>query len=151
VEQNRYSTKSAIKAVHGFARFLLSKVPRNSYVLIALHNNNDDGMSIFTYTRGGDYEKNAAAVNSSDIYDPDNFFLTTDKKLFQWLRSAGYNAVLQHNKKAKDDGSLSIYYGRRNKRYVNIEAEMERMKEQKEMIVSIISFIQAPYARVDRN
>jgi hypothetical protein len=151
LEQNKYSTKSAIKAIHGFARFLLSKVPRISHVLIALHNNNDHGLSIFTYIGGGDYEKDAAAVNRSDIYDPDNFFLTTDKRLFQLLRSAGYNAVLQNNKKAKDDGSLSIYYGRRNKRYVNIEAEKERMKEQKEMIEMIISFIQAPYARIYRN
>jgi hypothetical protein len=151
MEQNRYSTKSTIKSVYGFTRFLLSKVPRHSNVLIALHNNNDDGMSVFTYIRGGDREKDAVAVNSNDIYDADNFFLTTDKRLYQWLQSAGYNTVLQHNKKAKDDGSLSVYYGRKNKRYVNIEAEMGRMNEQKEMIEMVISFIQAPYARVDRN
>lgn len=148
LEQNKYSTKSVIRTIHGFARFLLSKVPRNAYVLIALHNNNDHGLSILTYIRGGDYEKDAAAVNKSNIYDPDNFFLTTDNKLFKWLRSAGYNAVLQNNKKAKDDGSLSVYYGRKNKRYVNIEAEMEHMKEQKEMIETIISFIQKSYTRL---
>lgn len=141
MEQNKHSTKSAINLVNGFSNFLLNKIPRHTYALIALHNNNDGGLSVLSYMKGGDCEKDAAAVHRSDIHDPDNFFLTTDRTFFRRLRSAGHNAILQNNK-AKDDGSLSIYYGKKNKRYVNIEAETGNAKEQKEMIEMAVSFIQ---------
>lgn len=124
-----------------FSNFLLGRIPRHAFAVIALHNNDDAGLSVLTYMKGGDDEKDAAAVHKSDIHDPDNFFLTTDKTFFRQLRSAGYNAILQDNK-AEDDGSLSVYYGRRNKRYINIEAETGNVKEQKEMIGMAVSLIQ---------
>lgn len=138
-EQNKHSTNAAISSIHGFASFLLNRIPRHAAV-IALHNNDDGGLSVLSYMEGGDDEKDAAAVHKSDAHDPDNFFLTTDRTFFRQLRSAGYNVILQDDK-AEDDGSLSIYYGRKNKRYINIEAETGNVKEQREMIEMVVSLI----------
>lgn len=140
LEQNKHSTNAAISSIHGFTNFLLNRIPRHAAAVIALHNNDDGGLSVLTYMKGGDFEKDAAAVHKSDMHDPDNFFLTTDRTFFRQLRSAGYNVVLQDNK-AEDDGSLSIYYGRKNKRYINIEAETGSVEEQREMIEVVVSLI----------
>jgi hypothetical protein len=145
-EHSKQSTKSAINAIHGFSNFVLNQVPSAAVVLIALHNNDDAGFSALTYMKGGEYEKDAAAVHQSDTRDPDNFFLTTDKLFFREARSSGYNAILQHHK-AKDDGSLSVLYGKKNRRYVNIEAETANVSEQKEMIETAVSFIREAKGR----
>ena len=140
LEHNRQSTKSAVNAIHGFSNFVLNQVPSGASVLIALHNNDDAGFSALTYMKGGEGEKDAAAVHKNDDRDPDNFFLTTDKLFFRRLRTSGYNAVLQHHK-AKDDGSLSVFYGKKKRRYINIEAETANVEEQREMIEMAVSFI----------
>lgn len=145
-EYSKQSTKSAINAIHGFSNFVLNQVPSGAVVLIALHNNDDAGFSALTYMKGGECEKDAAAVHQSDTRDPDNFFLTTDKLFFRKVRTSGYNAILQHHK-AKDDGSLSVFYGKKNRRYVNIEAETANVAEQKEMIETAVSFIREAKGR----
>jgi hypothetical protein len=88
--------------------------------------------------KGGFHEKDAVAVNKNDSQDPDNFFFTTDRRLSRSLSAAGYNVVFQNNKKATDDGSLSIYYGRRSKSYINIEAENGMLQLQERMIESVV-------------
>lgn len=139
-EQGQHSTKPAISTVHGFSRFVLNRIPARAFVLIALHNNDDAGFSTLSYMKGGGHESAAAAVHRSGTHDPDHFFLTTDQAFFRQSRSAGYNVILQH-KKAEDDGSLSIFYGKKNKRYINIEAETEHVGEQRGMIEMAVAFI----------
>lgn len=141
LEQNNYGTDATIKAVDGFAKFLLRKIPPTR-TLIALHNNDDDGLSVITYMQGGHHEKDVVTVNKNEAHDPDNFFLTTDQRLFRSLRSAGYNVIFQNNKKAKDDGSLSINYGRRRKSYVNIEAKTGMIRMQEKMIETVMRMIE---------
>ncbi len=136
-EQSVSVTKTAIKSVDGFAKFVLRKIPP-ARTLIALHNNEDRGLSVHTYMKGGFHEKDAFAVHKSGSHDPDNFFFTTDRRLSRSLSAAGYNVVYQNNKKATDDGSLSIYYGRRNKSYINIEVENGMLQVQEEMIESVL-------------
>ncbi len=139
LKHNQQSNLSAVKAIEGFAKFLMGKVPKTS-TLIALHNNDQHNFSVISYKDNEKYSKSVQALHTNDDHDADNFFLTTDKKLYQSLRAAGYNVILQHKRPA-DDGSLSVYFGRKNKSYVNVEAETGRVKEQEEMIVRIVSWI----------
>lgn len=136
-EQNISITNTAIKSVDGFAEFLLKKIPP-ARTLIALHNNADRGLSVHTYMKGGFHERNAVAVNKNDLHDPDNFFFTTDRRLSRSLGKVGYNVIYQNNKKAIDDGSLSIYYGRRSRSYINIEAQDGMLDAQERMIESVV-------------
>lgn len=141
-EQNKQRRDTYFGAVHGFAKFCLSKFPPAS-TYIALHNNDDNGLSVQSYLKGGKMENDAAAVHQNDSHDPNNFFLITDPKLFRLLRATGYNVVLQNNRKAKDDGSLSIYFGRKNKSYINIEALEGKVGEQKQMIETVARIIRS--------
>lgn len=135
-QHSRHHARDAVRSVEGLARFLLRKIPATA-VLIALHNNDDGGWSLDSYKTG----KDAAGIHQPEGRDPDDFFLVTDRKLFQSLRSAGYNVVLQHNRRAHDDGSLSIYYGRKQKPYVNVEAETGKTSEQAAMIDAVVRIV----------
>ncbi len=141
LRHTKYSSEPAIKKIEGFARLILDQIPQNVTTLIALHNNDEGRLSVSSYEKGGEYKNEAAIVAKAPGQDPDNFFFTTDSRLFKQLKRSGYNVVLQENKKATNDGSLSIYYGRRKKSYVNVEAEIGKLEEQKKMIQSVAGFI----------
>jgi hypothetical protein len=139
VKQNKTCNLAAAKAIEGFAKFLLSKIPKTS-TLIALHNNEHNNFSVESYLVNDLHKKDVQAIFTNGTHDQDNFFLTTDRKLYNTLRGSGYNVILQH-KKAADDGSLSVFYGRRNKSYVNVEAETGQVKQQEQMIGRVVAWI----------
>ena len=132
--------KAATEAIRGFARFVLNKIPPPSPTLIALHNNDADRLTIASYMPGNDYGPDVSQVVSIPGADPDNFLFTTDTRIFRHLKDS-FNIASQHNKKAVDDGSLSIYYGRRKKSYVNVEAEHGQLDEQVRMIRAVVGYI----------
>jgi hypothetical protein len=131
---NTHVTSIASNSVKSFSRFILQQIPKSAVVLIALHNNDDGEYSIDSYKSSGDKAKDALKIYTNPKIDPDNFFLVTTNRLFNHLKASDLNAVLQNNAKAKDDGSLSIYYGRRKKAYVNVEAEHNSLSEQTRML-----------------
>ncbi len=52
------------------------------------------------------------------------FFYTTVEDWFDALKQKEiFNIVLQNNKAVEDDGSLSVYVGKNNIRYSNVEAD----------------------------
>ena len=132
---------AAINAIDAFARFFLSHIPDSS-ILIALHNNSDKSFSAISYRNNKEYENVASDLHINEVLDPDNFFLLTDRKLFGHLRDMNYNAVLQNNRKAEDDGSLSIWCGRRGRKYVNIEAQTGATAIQQTMLEELLALLQ---------
>ena len=138
---NKILNKAAIQSVESFAKFILQLIPSPATTLIALHNNGDGEFSINSYKRHHENAKDAVNINISTSHDPDNFFLTTNSIIFFGLKAAGYNIVLQNNKKPTDDGSLSVYYGRNKRSYVNVEAESGKLNEQSEMLKALLNFL----------
>jgi hypothetical protein len=132
---------AAMRAGKRFGKFVLKQIPGNPATLIALHNNDEGRLSILSYMKDGVYQKEAAEVHQNGEHDPDNFFLTTDPGLYGRLRDAGFNIVLQNNRRATDDGSLSIYYGRRRLNYINVEAEMGKIADQHIMLNALITLV----------
>lgn len=108
--------------------------------VIALHNNTNGGYSIDSYLAGGSEAAAAAKVTRAPT-DPDNFFLVTHPKLFDDLVKAGFSVVLQDNSKAPDDGSLSVYCGRRGIIYVNVEAQHGAEAEQRRMLEALLKLL----------
>lgn len=131
---NKRVTKSAIKKVKAFSTFILAQVPKTATLMIAVHNNINLKYSINSYKPNRNHAKDALKISINRKKDPDNFFIVTRVKTFNVIRKAGFNVVLQNNSTAKDDGSLSIYYGRRKKAYVNVEAEHGSLEEQLKML-----------------
>jgi hypothetical protein len=125
----------AFAAVVMLRDLLLSLVDRNK-TLVALHNNTDGNFSL------ADYRKKAMGlVHQNTAHDNDNFFITTDSTLFERLKEKNFNVVLEYSNRLKDDGSLSIYCKRNGIRYVNVEAEHGRQKEQELMVRTLIDIL----------
>jgi hypothetical protein len=108
--------------------------------VIALHNNTNGGYSIRSYEKGGNEAKAAAKVFKGKA-DPDDFFLVTHPQLFEELKAAGYNVVLQDNRNAPDDGSLSVFCGRNGIVYANVETEHGKLDTQREMLEALLRIL----------
>ena len=131
------SSPEAIAAVDGLAKALLKELS-DTLILVALHNNTDAAFSALSYRDDSVYQKDVAAVHIEKGKDEDDFFLTTDAALYKALAAQGYNTVLQDNSAAADDGSLSVYYGKKGVRYVNIEAQHGHRTVQVKMIQALV-------------
>lgn len=135
-------TPEARAALAAFAEAVLeayTAVP--PAVVVTLHNNTDENYSAASYLPGAEYARDAEAVTVHDGTDPDDFFFVTDRALYDALVSEGFNAVLQDNEAATDDGSLSVWAAREGVPYVNVEAEHGHRAEQARMIEALIEVL----------
>lgn len=132
------SSPAAHAAVRAFADAVLALLdPAALTAVVTVHNNTEASYSVLSYTGGGDYEADALFVHVASDEDADDFFFVTERGLYDRLRSEGFNAVLQDNAAATDDGSLSVYAGREGLPYVNVEAQHGHRAEQIEMLETL--------------
>lgn len=126
--------KQATDEIEKFAQRLLQLIPDSTSCIIALHNNANQAFSIESYLAGHEKQFDARAVYADSLQDIDDIALTTDSLLYQKMADNRYNTIWQDNKNAKKDGSLSIYCGERNRRYINIETEHGKLNQHIEML-----------------
>ena len=131
-------TPQARAALAAFADQVLAAytAPRPG-VVVTLHNNTPDRYSARSYQPGAEYASDAAAVTVHPGTDPDDFFFVTDRGLYDALADRGFNAVLQDNDAATDDGSLSVWAAQQGVPYVNVEAEHGHRAEQARMVAAL--------------
>ncbi len=134
-----YSRPAAVK-VKNFASVILHQLARAT-TIIAMHNNSNGNYSLHSYLKGGKLFKDAKLVNQVRGEDADDFFLTNSRQLFKRLKAKNFNIVLQNNRDVLDDGSLSVYYRNKNKRYINIEAQKGHFSKQAAMLRSLMRVI----------
>ena len=126
---------AARAALEAFADTVLAVyTERRVGVVVTLHNNTPDNYSAASYAQGGEYARDAEAVTIHPGSDPDDFFFVTERALYDALARQGFNAVLQDNARATDDGSLSVWAAQRGIPYVNVEAEHGHRIQQAGMI-----------------
>ena len=111
-------------------------------VVITLHNNTPDNYSAASYLPGERYASDAAAVTVHPGSDPDDFYFVTGRDLYDALVARGFNAVLQDNDQATDDGSLSVWAARNDRPYVNVEAQRGHLAEQITMMEALVEVMQ---------
>lgn len=128
----------AIIEVEKFAAHLLQLIPDSISCLIALHNNTDGDFSVRTYLPGGPRHSDASQVYADEWQDIDDIALTTDQVIYNKMASFGYNSILQDNINVFKDGSLSVYYGEQNRRYINIETQHGRTLQYREMLKKLL-------------
>ena len=126
---------SAHAVVRTFADTLLSfyDLPSTD-VVVTVHNNTENNYSALSYVDEGEYAVDARFTTVTDQHDPDDFFFVTDLDLYNQIRQAGFNVVLQDNAFVTDDGSLSVYAAQLGVPYVNVEARHGHHQEQVVMI-----------------
>lgn len=138
---NNYYSQAIVRSANRFGRQLISKYLQDRQLVVAVHNNTEGAFSIISYLPGGESAGDAKEVHRNESLDPDNFYLTTEKAYFDILRDKGFNVVLQDNSSAVDDGSLSVYCGRKNIPYINIEVERGDYQSQRLMISVILDLL----------
>lgn len=112
-------------------------------VVLTLHNNTEANYSAASYEPGAPYASDAAAVTVHDGSDPDDFFFVTDRAIYDALVARGFNAVLQDNDAATDDGSLSVWAAREGVPYVNVEAQHGHREQQATMLLALLDVLEA--------
>ncbi len=141
LKKNRSYNKMVESEVQQFARFVLAEIPSNK-TIIAVHNNDEGNYTIRDYKKGNRLAKHAELIFHNPELDEDDFFLTTDVTIFKNLSTKKFNVVLQHKRRANDDGSLSIYCERNSNPYVNVETEHGHLDEQQEMLTALKDILQ---------
>ncbi|MDP3990653.1 MAG: hypothetical protein Q8Q01_05635 [archaeon] len=116
------SNGKAFEVIKKFREELLA-ILNKSNLIIALHNNEGGEFSLDSFPQ----------FKISRCNGPHEFFYTTDLRLFNSLKSQ-FSIVLQDNQIVEDDGSLSIYCGKNNISYINVEARYDCYKEQLKML-----------------
>jgi hypothetical protein len=136
-EQSQYEASAAAE-IKKFSERFLSLLPPKANCIFALHNNTDGGFSVLSYQEGGEYEGDARKVYRNPAEDPDDLIFTTDQKIYEKSVTFGFNSILQHNKKAARDGSLSVWAGENGWKYVNVETEHGKVLKFREMILMLV-------------
>ena len=141
-DNSRFS-RDAMEEVERFAQRILQLIPDNTSCIVALHNNTEEAFSIKSYLPGGNRKKDAKAVYADSLQDVDDIILTTDSLLYQKMADSGFNSIWQDNQQAKKDGSLSIYFGERNRRYINIETQHGKVGQYIKMFGQLLNVLAA--------
>ncbi len=141
LQDNRRTSKAAIDEIEKFAQRLLLLFPDSISCIVALHNNTEGAYSIKSYLPGGNRQADAQSVYADSLQDIDDIILTTDSLLYQKMANNKYNSIWQDNKKAKKDGSLSIFCGERDLRYINIETQHGKVNQYMKMLEKLLEIL----------
>lgn len=135
------SSRAAKRCVKELAEQILVRLPK-AYTVVALHNNTDVNYSIKSYLPEGDEAQNTKAIYINDLMDPDDFIYTTDSHFFAAFQAKKINVILQDNTNYVNDGSLSVYCGKKGIRYINIETQKGHFIAQMELMRVVLEVIQ---------
>lgn len=134
---NSSFNEKAESEIMNFSKFLLDSILIRPKIIIAVHNNTNGGLSIASYTKGGEYSSDVVRAHNNKSIDNDNFYYVTRQEEYNDLVNLDLNVVLQDNDNVEDDGSLSVYCGKNSIPYINVETEHNRLEDQIEMLNSI--------------
>jgi len=139
LEQLGKTSSKAVDEVEKLGQRIIQLIPGEAKCIIALHNNTPDFFSVTEYGPGNKRSVDCKKIYISAEQDTDDFFLTTDHSLYEKLADKGYNTILQDNKYCTEDGSLSVYCGKRNIRYVNCETEHGKAEQYYAMMRALVA------------
>jgi len=137
LRRNDSLTDEGVQAVRALRAAVLALLDgRPDEPVVALHNNAGKGYTFDNYAPGAALAGDVEALSAQPQRPRDAFFLVTRMALFEALRAARFNVVLQSDH-AEDDGSLSIYFQQQRRAYVNVEAGFGALREQAEMLDAV--------------
>lgn len=111
----------------GRSKLVRALTPPPGGLTFALHNNSES----YSVT------DEVPISDQTSLREPSNphaFFLCTDPRDFEVLKTSPYNVVLQQRAPVEDDGSLSRLAAARGFRYVNLEIALGQTERQREMV-----------------
>ncbi len=107
--------------------------------LITVHDNDEVMKWANKIFRGHNYGISKLSYRNKDMPTSD-FFYVTQQKDYNYCKQNNLNVILQDNAKIKDDGSASIEFARKNKRYFCIEVK-RKGKNSKKIIQRMLRLV----------
>ncbi|MGY3053978.1 hypothetical protein ACVWYG_002180 [Pedobacter sp. UYEF25] len=143
LKMDPYSSSEAGDKIISAGKQILSfyDVEKTGY-LLTLHNNSDGAFGINSYATEGELASTADSLYISPRWDVDDMLLVTDLALFNYLKKADVNVVLQ-SKFAENDGSLSIYAMLNHIPYINVEVQHGHQFEHLQLIEFAIAALKS--------
>jgi hypothetical protein len=140
LQKQSFYRQDAFTEVKKIADSILINNVNDKKLIIALHNNTEDGLSILSFKRKGYEARNASRLYINLSMDPDDFIITTDATIFHYIKHRKINVVLQHPK-PEDNGSLSVYAAKNKINYINVEAKHGYLEQQIKMLEALKDLI----------
>lgn len=123
------------RQLNGFSQFILDEIPHEK-TIVSVHSNDDGDQLVTDYARNGEHDNDAAQVYVNADQNANDFFVTTDRSVFNKIKEKKYNVVLL-SLRSRDDGSLAVYCSRMHRNYVGIETERGHEAQQESMVAVI--------------
>ncbi len=141
------------KDVRNLANIIWSET-KGAKLIVALHNNKNtpatfktlwffinnfepESYNITSYVKksefASDSNKSCDEIYINPRLNNSEFFIVTEKRDFDLFLQKKYSVVLQ-NTEPIDDGSMSVFAVKNKRRYINSEAKMGKIMEQKNML-----------------
>lgn len=136
-----YSNEAKNALLHFTEQFMDSLFKDRDLIIVALHNNTNNNLSINSYKKGEMFFNDAAEYYQNNNNDIDDFIYVTDKIYYDKLKKRNINVVLQNNEAVNDDGSLSVYCRNFRIPYLNIEAEHGHFNTQVDMLKNVYEML----------
>jgi hypothetical protein len=131
---NKYLDKITNMKIRQFAQFMLNEMPE-AETIVTIHT--ESTYTINHYIGRGSGAGSVKRIFKTSDMRPSSYFLTTSTEIFDALEKKNCNVVLLHKKKAKDDGSLSIYCVHTGRPYVSVETGAADPRAQELMLETI--------------
>jgi hypothetical protein len=157
IDPNRMFTKAGIEknlknygnysdeardTVFAFGQKIYQDFLRGSRLIVAMHNNKNEGYNVKSYLQDGEYQSDAEEVFYNPKWGTGEFFYVIDPEHFNFFKQKKINAVLQNNQKVTDDGSLSVFAQQQKMAYLNVEAQHGNLKPQIKMLTILQDLLQ---------
>ncbi|MCZ4225071.1 hypothetical protein [Pedobacter rhodius] len=134
LKKDEFSSTEVEKALNAAGKQIIDFYdPKSLGYILTLHNNGDGGFGISSYLPGYDLSSAADSVYINFEMDGDDMLYVTDLKLFNSLKKANVNVMLQ-SKFVENDGSLSVYAMQNNIPYINVEVQHGHQEENLRLI-----------------
>ncbi|GGI27927.1 hypothetical protein [Pedobacter mendelii] len=134
LKKDEFSSGEVEKALNAAGKQIIDFYdPKSLGYILTLHNNGDGGFGISSYLPGYDLSSAADSVYINFEMDGDDMLYVTDLKLFNSLKKANVNVMLQ-SKFVENDGSLSVYAMQNDLPYINVEVQHGHLEENLRLI-----------------
>ena len=105
----------------------------NNKIIVSVHNNTPDKMTIHDFLPGELYGNDIEKVFINPSQDHDDFFVVANEEIYSALKRRDYNVAL-HTKKPSDRGMLINYCSTLGAICITVEAEHGKVVKQVEML-----------------
>ncbi|MCU0447354.1 MAG: hypothetical protein MUE85_20855 [Microscillaceae bacterium] len=138
---------AARDTVFAFGQKIYRDFLQGSRLIVAMHNNKNEGYNVKSYLPGGEYKTDAQDVFYNPKWGTGEFFYVIDQAHFAFFKQKKVSAVLQDPQKVTDDGSLSVFAQNQGMAYLNVEAQHGNLKPQIKMLTILQDLLQKIFAK----